>query len=83
MGQSVTLEAVLDLARQLSPVDQVRLIEQIAPQLEQVLAATSPPKRVPIQDLWGLCMPLGPAPSAEEIDAARQDAWANFPRDDI
>jgi hypothetical protein len=26
---------------------------------------------------------LGPAPTAEEIDEARHEAWANFPRDDF
>lgn len=31
----------------------------------------------------GLCADLGPAPSAEEIDEARREMWAGFPRDDI
>jgi hypothetical protein len=31
----------------------------------------------------GLCADLGPAPSAEEIDDARREMWAGFPRDDI
>jgi hypothetical protein len=31
----------------------------------------------------GLCADLGPAPSADEIDEARRDLWAGFPRDDI
>jgi hypothetical protein len=31
----------------------------------------------------GLCVDLGPAPSAEGIDEARREMWAGFPRDDI
>jgi hypothetical protein len=31
----------------------------------------------------GLCADLGPAPSAEEIDEARREMWATFPRDDV
>jgi hypothetical protein len=30
----------------------------------------------------GLCADLGPAPTAEEIDEARRQLWAGFPRDD-
>ena len=33
--------------------------------------------------LVGLCADLGPAPSAEEIDEARREIWAAFPRDDV
>ncbi len=35
------------------------------------------------RSLLGLWADLGPAPSAEDIDEARREAWANFPRDDI
>jgi hypothetical protein len=31
----------------------------------------------------GLCADLGSAPSADEIDEARRELWAGFPRDDI
>jgi hypothetical protein len=31
----------------------------------------------------GLCADPGPAPSAEEIEEARREMWASFPRDDI
>lgn len=35
------------------------------------------------RSLLGLGADLGPAPSGEEIDGARREAWANFPREDI
>ena len=41
------------------------------------------PARKPFQSLHGALADLGPAPSAEEIDEARREAWANFPRDDF
>jgi hypothetical protein len=79
----VTLEAVLGLARQLSPIDQVRLIEQLAPHIEQALAPSGAGGNAPSWDLWGLLADLGAAPSAEEIDEARREAWANFPHGDV
>ncbi len=35
MAESVTLEKVLNLAKQLSPLDKIRLIEQITPQIQR------------------------------------------------
>jgi hypothetical protein len=76
----VTLEEALDLVKQLSPLDKARLIERIVPDIERELATAQP---APRKSLWGLCADLGPAPSAEEIDQARREEWANFPREDI
>lgn len=76
----VTLEEVLKLAKQLSPVDKLRLIERVAPEVEHDLVAG--PDRGS-RSLLGLLKDLGPAPSAEEIDAARRQAWASFPRDEV
>ena len=80
MERGVTLEEALDLVKQLSPVDKARLIERIVPDIERELMATPP---APRKSLWGLCANLGPPPSAEEIDQARREEWANFPREDI
>jgi hypothetical protein len=77
---AVTLEEVLKLARQLSPVDKVRLIERVAPEVERDLAAAREGRT---RSLLGLLNDLGPAPSAEEIDTSRREAWASFPRDDV
>jgi hypothetical protein len=77
----VSLKEVIRLAKQLSTVDKVRLIQQIAPDIEREL--TDKLSNFPRQSLWGLCADLGNAPSAEEIDVARSEEWASFPREDI
>ena len=59
-------EPVTDLT---GPVDVV--VQEAAPASSSV---THP--------LVGLCADLGPAPSAEDIDEARREMWASFPRDD-
>ena len=76
----MTLEEVLSLVKQLSLVDKVRLIERVAPEIERDLTAT---QVVPRQSLWGMCADLGTAPSMFDIDQARQEEWANFPREDV
>jgi hypothetical protein len=80
MEKVVTLEEALELVKQLSPVDKTRLIKRIVPDIERELITAQP---VPRKSLWGLCVDLGPAPSAEEIDQARREEWANFPREDV
>ena len=74
------LQEVLNLAKLLSPVDKVRLIQELAPDIERELVSN---KITPRKSLWGLCADLGNAPSADEIDEARREEWANFPREDI
>ncbi|MBN2394622.1 MAG: hypothetical protein JXR84_28080 [Anaerolineae bacterium] len=78
MTTTVDLTRVFGLAKQLSATDKVRLIELLAPQIRSDLAR--PARR---RSLLGLCADLGPAPSAEVIDAARREAWGGFPREDI
>ena len=74
------LDQVLAMATQLSALDKVRLIEGLAPQIEQDLRGMRPTR---YKSLLGLCADLGPAPSAEEIDRARREAWTAFPREDV
>jgi hypothetical protein len=76
---TVTLEDVLDLVKQLSPIDKVRLIERVAPEIERALAGQ---RHQPGRSLLGLVKDLGLAPSADQIDTARQEAWASFLDDD-
>jgi hypothetical protein len=75
-----SLEMVLDLAKQLSPADQLRLVGRVIPDLERKLE-DDPEK--PLTSLCGALAHLGPAPSAEEIEEARREMWRNFPRDDV
>jgi len=75
-----TLEQVVSLARQLPPVEKIRLIERMVPEIERDMLGQRPLKR---KSLLGLCADLGPAPSVEDIDEIRHEMWAGFPREDI
>jgi hypothetical protein len=55
--------------------DKLRLIEHIAPEIERDPTTGTPEPR---KSLWGLWADLGPAPSTEEIDEARREAWGNL-----
>lgn len=80
--EAVNYEEVVELALRLSPFDRVRLIERLA----WVLKNEVPKENVrpaPRPSLYGVLAHLGKAPSAEEIDDARKEAWANFPHEDI
>ncbi|WP_373529216.1 hypothetical protein [Nostoc sp.] len=77
----MSLQKIIKLAKQLSTVDKVRLIQQIVPDIEREL--TDKLSTLPRQSLWALCADLGNAPSAEEIDATRSEEWASLPRKDI
>jgi hypothetical protein len=74
------LEEIIALAKRLSPRDKVRLIEHLARSVESDLLSARP---APRKSLFGLCSDLGPAPSADEIDEASRQEWANFPREEI
>ncbi|MEY2833275.1 MAG: hypothetical protein RLZZ574_2534 [Cyanobacteriota bacterium] len=76
----MTLQKVLKLAKQLTSIDKVRLIQQLTPDLEKELAQQ---KLHPKRSLLGLCADIGTAPSAEEIDLTRSEIWDSFPREDI
>ncbi len=75
-----TLEQVVSLARQLPPVEKIRLIERMVSEIERDMLGQRPSKR---RSLLGLCADLGPAPSTEDIDGIRHEMWAGFPREDI
>lgn len=78
MEKRVTLQEVLDLASLLPPLDKIRLIERIAPQIERELKAAQPAPRKSLRGLWhGLDI------SEEDISEVRREMWNNFPRDDI
>lgn len=78
--QTPELEQIVTLALSLSPLDKVRLVEQVIATLEQDLKEANPKPR---RSLLGILAPYGSAPSAEEIDEARREMWGNFPREDI
>lgn len=78
--ESPLLEAAIEQALSLSPLDKVRLVERVMGTLKQDLSTFQPEPRL---SLYGICADLGPAPSAEDIDEVRREVWANFPREDI
>jgi hypothetical protein len=79
-SEVATLDDVVVLASKLTPSDKARLIERIAVDLQREVSETG---RMPSRSLYGICADLGSAPSAEEIDEARREEWASFPREDI
>lgn len=78
----ITLADILPLAKQLTPLEKVRLIEEVVPDLEASLEALST-RRVSLQSAYGVCADLGPAPSSEDLDAIRKEMFKNFPREDV
>jgi hypothetical protein len=76
-SESVTLEQVVSLARQLPPLDKVHLIERIAPDIERDMHQQQPLKSLLADRVR---RSLGPAPSAEDIDEIRREMWGNIRR---
>jgi hypothetical protein len=81
MGQAVKVRGRLSDPRHIEldePLNDLSgRVDVVVQEAEPPAAATAP------RSLIGLCADLGPAPSAEEIDEARREMWAGFPRDDI
>jgi hypothetical protein len=72
MGVATT-DTVLDMLRQLPPRERLRVIAQALPEVKRDLAEQ--PR--PLKSLRGLWKDLNFDISAEEIDQARREAWAN------
>lgn len=78
MGTTINLDYVLNLARQLSPVDKVRLIERIAPEIAEDLPVTSDVPRKSLRGLW-----QGVEITPEDFVALRREMWRDFPRESL
>jgi len=77
MENIIPLEKVMELARQLSPMDKLRLIERIDPQIERDLKSSTGEQHKSLRGLWrGLHI------TEHDIAEARRDRWAGFPRED-
>ena len=73
-----SIEKAVKVLRELPPREQLKVIVEILPELEMMLSeSTGKPRR----SLLGLCADLGKAPSSQEIDEARKEVWAGFPRE--
>jgi hypothetical protein len=73
----MTIEQLLQQANELTADEQLELATRL------LLRVRTQPNQQPSTDLYGMLADLGAAPSAEDIDAARAEMWANFPREDI
>ena len=77
-----TLEQLVQLAQELSPLDKVRLIERLAPDVEAALQGSDPAQPpVQLRSLRGILKGSGLADV--DIDEARKEMWGNFPREDV
>jgi hypothetical protein len=78
MAETASLERLLELARQLSARDKIRLIKRLAPQIERDLKHYVPTQHQSLRGLWrGLDL------SENDIAEARREIWQEFPREDV
>lgn len=85
MGYSrcVQIEELMERIRRL-PAAQRKLLDEMVRSLEESPPATpEQPKEVALQPVRGLLRDLGPAPSTAEMEDARRELWAGFPREDL
>ena len=78
MNKTITLKQVLKLANQLSPIDKLRLIENITPQIKRELSGVKCSERKSLRGLW-----RGANITDDNITEMRQEMWGKFPREDI
>lgn len=76
---SCSAETVLTMLRRLPPRDRLKVIALALSEAEREL----PEPGRPLLSLRGLWKGLSFDLSAEDIDQARREAWADFPREDI
>jgi hypothetical protein len=69
---------IVEMARTLSPIEKIRLVEDVMVTLEKDLSEQG---KMPRKSLYGLWADVDV--SAEDISAARSEMWGNFPREDV
>jgi hypothetical protein len=79
--QEPTFEDILNLAKQLTASQKLRLIEAIVLDLEEPLQRAEEGEK-PLRSLYGLWKDFGVSISVEDIDEARREMWGNFPWED-
>jgi hypothetical protein len=78
--KTAVLDDLIKMAKQLSPLEKLRLVEGVLPDIEAGLQAAEGPS---LKSLHGTLSSLGPAPSAEDIEMVRREMFENFPRTNI
>ena len=76
--RATEFDQAVAIAQNLSPLDKIRLVEQVMATLEHDLAQN---QKKPKRSLYGTWS--GVSLSAEDIDEARHEMWGTFPREDI
>ncbi len=76
-----TIEQLTTLAEKLTYTEKLRLLENIIAMLKIQGESSGAPTAK--DTLYGALAHLGSAPSSEDIDEMRREAWANFPSEDI
>jgi len=78
MQNTTLFDQILRLAKRLPPREKIRLIEQIAPEIEQDMTGVSESKRQSLRGAWRKI-----DITEEDIITARQEMWGEFPRGDF
>jgi hypothetical protein len=78
MAGAATLEKLLELAKDLSALDKIRLIERLAPSIKRELKSCNPIGPKSLRGLWTRLNI-----SEEDIAEARREMWGDFPREDV
>ena len=79
MQSHATIEEVIHLARQLSPLEKLKLIEQLAPDLEAALRSAPAAAGGKRRSLRGLLK--GSNVGEQDIEQTRRDLWKGFGRE--
>ena len=75
----ITAETVLGMLRRLPPRERLSVIAKVLPETERDLAGQTQT----LSSLKGLWKNLDFDVSAETIESARREIWADFPREDF
>lgn len=71
-GDTAVLDQVVTMAESLPPLQKVQLVERLMTMLERELTSLEVQPQ-PLNTWRGLCADLGAAPTAEDIDEARNE----------
>ena len=64
--------SVLEQVRKLNPIEKIRLVESILPEIETELSS----KRTAVRRQWkGIYRDSGPVPTEEDMREMREEAW--------
>lgn len=75
----ITADTVLGMLRRLPPRERLSVIAKALPETERDLAGQTQT----LSSLKGLWKNLNFDVSAEAVESARREIWANFPREDF